>query len=146
MVLGERFRQQPTEFDEACQRLGKRVLHAGYVPDSAEYARWLWLADILPVTSHHDFFGASVVEAVYCDCYPLLPRRLSYPELIPTQFHSECLYDDFDDLVDRLQAVLENNNRLDRTPLRAAVSRFDWKKMAAQYDERWEHLVAHVQD
>ncbi len=47
----------------------------GYVESLADYARLLWRADILPVTSQHDSFGASVVEAIYCGVYPLLPRR-----------------------------------------------------------------------
>ncbi|HUV08345.1 MAG TPA: hypothetical protein VMX75_11490 [Spirochaetia bacterium] len=35
--------------------------------------------------------GISVVEAVRFGCLPLLPRRPSYPELIPGEFHRACL-------------------------------------------------------
>jgi len=138
VVLGESFRQQPTEFIEARRRLGDRVRHMGYVPHFADYARWLWQADLLPVTSHHDFFGASVVEAIYCGCFPLLPRRLSYPELIPSDYHSLCFYRDFDDLVDRLASAIQNPDRLDQTALSQAVVRFDWDEMAPLYDARLE--------
>ena len=107
VILGESFRRQPSEFLEAQRRLGERVRHAGYAPDFADYAGWLWQADLLPVTSRHDFFGSSVVEAMYCGCFPLLPRRLSYPELIPPEYHDLCFYRDFDDLVARLAAAIE---------------------------------------
>ena len=138
VVLGERFRQEPTEFTEAYQRLGGRVRHFGYVPDFAEYARWLWQAQILPVTSHHDFFGTSVVEAIYCGCFPLLPRRLSYPELIPREYHDLCLFHDFDDLVDRLGSAVRYPDRAGHVKLCSAVARFDWSVMAPVYDDRLE--------
>ncbi len=141
VILGERFRQQPSEFIEARRRLGDRVRHFGYVPDFAGYARWLWQADLLPVTSHHDFFGASVVEAIYCGCFPLLPRRLSYPELIPSEYHDLCFYRDFDDLVDRLASALQNIDRIRQTRLRHAVAHFDWHDLAPIYDERLERAA-----
>ena len=37
-----------------------------------EYAKWLWKADIIPVTSNQEFFGASVMEAIYCNTWPIL--------------------------------------------------------------------------
>jgi glycosyltransferase involved in cell wall biosynthesis len=140
VVLGEGFRRQPTEFDQARERLGHRLLHMGYVDEFAAYARWLWQADLLPVTSHHDFFGASVVEAIYCGCWPLLPHRLSYPELIPPQYHPACFCRDVDDLVDRLQATIQGHVSLDPIPLQAAVSRFDWSTTAPVYDECMEWI------
>ncbi|HEY6008066.1 MAG TPA: DUF3524 domain-containing protein, partial [Geobacteraceae bacterium] len=82
-VLGECFAKQPAIFERARHRLGRRVVQWGYVKDFAAYAGWLWRADVLPVTSVHDFFGASVVQALYCTCHPLLPDRLAYPEHIP---------------------------------------------------------------
>jgi len=142
VILGESFRRQPSEFLEAQRRLGERVRHAGYVPDFADYARWLWQADLLPVTSRHDFFGSSVVEAVYCGCFPLLPRRLSYPELIPAEYHDLCFYRDFDDLVARLTSAVEHGSPLQPAALQNAVARFDWRDMAPLYDERLEALAA----
>lgn len=140
VILGQRFRRQPTEFLEAAERLGSRLLQLGYVPDFATYARWLWQADVLPVTSYHDFFGASVVEAIYSGCWPLLPRRLSYPELIPAEYHAACFYDDFDDLVERLHAIIAGHLSWDVTALQKTMARFDWQQMAPIYDRRLECL------
>lgn len=42
------------------------------VPDRPG-ARWLWQSDVLLVTSQQEYFGVSVVEAMHCGCYPLLP-------------------------------------------------------------------------
>jgi len=49
-----------------------------------------------------------VVEALYCGCVPILPRRLSYPELLPSEHHATCLYDDQDELVEKLRAAFRD--------------------------------------
>lgn len=138
-LLGESFRNSPPVFAEARQQLGNKVIHCGYAEDFADYARWLWRADLLPVTSHHDFFGISVVQAIYCGCLPLLPRRLAYPEHLPQASHHELLYEDFDDLLEKLRTCIKT-----RAPqidgLRAQVARYDWQEMACRYDDRLEKL------
>ena len=45
------------------------------------------MCDIIPVTSNHDFFGISVMEAVFCNVWPILPDRLSYKELLKKRSH-----------------------------------------------------------
>ena len=114
--------------------MGARIAHIGYADDFATYAAWWWKADLLPVTSNQDFFGASVMQAVYCNCYPLLPNRLTYPELIPTEFHPYHLYDDFDDLVDRLDKTLRNIENIRQQSLRSVAAQYDWCNMAPVYD------------
>ena len=82
-LAGENFRVQPAEFETARERLGERLVHYGYAESEADYARLLWSADVVLSTAMHEFFGVSVVEAIYCGARPVLPRRLSYPELLP---------------------------------------------------------------
>jgi glycosyltransferase involved in cell wall biosynthesis len=137
-LAGENFRVTPQEFEEARQRLGERVVQYGYVGSSEGYARLLWRADILPVTSLHDFFGASVAEAIYCDTLPLLPRRLTYPDFIPPARCTECLYDDFDGLLAGLRRCLADVDWLRSISLRDAVARYDWRILIERYDEELE--------
>ena len=105
-LAGENFRVQPVEFTEARERLGPRLIHFGFVESEAAYARLLWDADVVLSTAVHEFFGVSVVEAIYCGAAPVLPSRLSYPELIPPELHAACLYDDFAGLLASLEACL----------------------------------------
>jgi glycosyltransferase involved in cell wall biosynthesis len=143
ILLGESFRNQPAEFLEANQRLGERIVHYGYAEDPAAYARLLWQADIVVSTAIHEFFGAAVAEACYCGCFPVLPRRLSYPELIPSELHAACLYDDFEGLVARLRRAILDVAGVRACSLHGHMARYDWQQMAPEYDERLEGVILH---
>jgi glycosyltransferase involved in cell wall biosynthesis len=131
-LAGENLRILPAEFEEARARLGDRLVHFGFAESDADYARLLWDADIVLSTAIHEFFGVSIVEAITCGCLPILPRRLSYPELIPAEWHDRCLYDDFDGLLARLRAAIADPSA--PPALRASMARFDWRALAAVYD------------
>ncbi len=138
-ILGENFRNAPLEFEQARERLGNRIVHFGFVESFADYARWLWRADILPVTSIHDFFGISVAEAIYCHVFPILPNRLNYPAFIPLDLHEEHIYRTSDALVQKLVDAL--NASFDAKGLRASVARFDWSSMAGIYDAALSAMI-----
>lgn len=139
-VLGESFGRAPAVFQKARERLGARVLQWGYVQEFADYASWLWRADILPVTSRQEFFGASVVQALYCGCIPLLPDRLAYPEHVPAHAREGVLYREDDSLVDRLRGVIADRGRGES--LHKSAGRYDWGELAPVYDRFFSGLVA----
>jgi glycosyltransferase involved in cell wall biosynthesis len=143
IILGESFRNQPEEFLEARERLPNRIVHFGYAQDDATYARLLWQADIAVSTAWHEFFGAAIVEACYCACFPVLPRRLSYPELIPDAYHGACLYEDFDGLLALLRSAVRRVEETRSFSLQSEVSQYDWHQMAPRYDDILEGVVAH---
>ena len=94
-------------------------------------------------TAIQENFGIAVVEAIRLGCYPLLPRRLSYPELIPERFHESCLYGDADDLAARLGALLADPTALEgpRAQLAAAMDRFSWDRQIEAYDAELDRLA-----
>ena len=140
-ILGESFGRAPEEFASARERLGDRVVHFGYASDLDTYASWLARADLLPVTSHHDFFGCSVVEAIHMGCTPLLPDRLVYPEHIPVSLRKRYLYHGFDDLVDKLTRAVTNVEAYRDESLAAFVARYDWDELGPVYDSAMERAV-----
>ncbi len=138
-LTGENFRQDPQEFEAARQRLSKRVIQYGYVESFADYAGLLWQADVQVSTAQHDFFGVSTCEAIYCGCYPLLPRRLNYPDLIPAACHPEHLYLE-GEVYYRLRDYLADP-KPPLPSLREHVRQFDWDRQAPHYDEALESLA-----
>jgi len=81
------------------------------------------------------------VQAIYCHCIPLLPRRLAYPEHLPEALHGRFLYDDCDDLLQRMRSMLKAPIRT-TTELQAHVARYDWGKLVGTYDDLFEKLEA----
>ncbi|MCB0565947.1 MAG: DUF3524 domain-containing protein [Phaeodactylibacter sp.] len=143
IVLGRSYRQSPEIFEIARHRLKEEIVHFGYAEDSAAYARLLWQADILPVTSRQDFFGGSVVEAIYCNCFPILPNRLAYPEHIPTAKHHLHLYEKEEELYPKLRkAVLGIEALRQRADYQHFVAKYDWSILAPEYDRAFKQLAA----
>ncbi len=140
-ILGENFRQSYPIFGTAREKLGRKIVHYGYVEDFAEYAQWLHRADILPITSRHDFFGASVVEALYCGCYPLLPKRLTYPELVSPEQYPDNFYDDFQDLVEKLAWYVQSIDTIRHRNFRQSIAHYDWQHIVPEYDTLFKDIV-----
>ncbi len=142
-LAGLNVRQQPGQFEAARARLGDRVVHFGRA-DSDTYRHLLWDADIVVSTAFHEFFGIAVVEAIYCRTFPVLPRRLAYPELFTEEARTLCLYEDFEGLVTKLAWALTHPAAARRTAegLASSVARFDWLKMAPVYDEVMSDVAA----
>lgn len=139
IVLGESFRHSPAVFEQARSALAAHILHYGYAMDREDYARLLWTADLIPVTSRQDFFGISAVEAMYCGCYPLLPDRLAFPEHIPPPERLQHLYTDRAGLVQQLELLLPQVATLRANrKYRNFVAHYDWRILAAEYDRCFE--------
>ena len=141
-VCGKRFREWPSCFDEARGRFGHRMIHFGPCEERSAYVRLLRSCDIVVSTAKHEFFGVSVVEAIHAGCYPLLPARLSYPELLPPSRHDEFLYSDLNDLVERLVTLCNDPQRAGQNGLGSAMRRFDWSRRGPEFDAALEAVAA----
>jgi len=127
-VLGQRFRDSPSCFEQARRDLGERFVHFGHLPDRNRYLELLAQGDIVVSTAHHEFFGVAVIEAVRAGCLPVLPNRLSYPEL----FADTYLYPE-DGLYEHLKAAVSAGRRLGTAEGRALTERFSWSCLADRY-------------
>ena len=112
------------------------MIHRGYA-DDALYAALLRQGAIVVSTALHEFFGVAVAEAIYCGCFPVLPRRLINTELIPEPHREACLCADFEGLLSRLRWALAHPDRARAlaAEIRLSIARFDWVEMAPRYDE-----------
>lgn len=91
----------------------------------------------------------SIVEAVRLGCRPLLPGRLAYPELIPAEHHAACLYEDPDDLAERLAAILSRarepagpGGEQLRRELSESMARFSWERVVGEFDAELDRVAA----
>ena len=142
-LIGENFQVVPKEFIAARDRYGDWIEQYGFVENRPAYVEWLRRGAIVISTAEQENFGMSIVEAIRHGCRPLLPQRLSYPEVLDGSFHADCLYDTDDDLVERLDALLADPTLIDgpRERLAATIERYSWDKQIAAFDEEVARLA-----
>lgn len=141
-LAGENHRVDPQEFIWAQERLGDRVVHVGHL-DRASYVALLLRSDVVVSAANHEFFGIALVEAMAAGAVPVLPDRLSFPELVASQWHASALYAD-GELRRRLGHVLEDVDRA-RTSiegLRETMGQFDWSEVTPRYDDEVDRLIS----
>jgi len=141
-LLGENFRVVPEPFLTAREKLGKRVVQYGYEPSKEKYREWLRQGLVVVSTAIQENFGISVVEAIRHGCYPLLPNNLVYPELLPLEFHDDCLYLDHEELVEKLGLILANpGQHLDkREKLADHMEQYSWELVIEKFDDELDQL------
>ncbi len=142
-VIGERYAEVPDAFPAARARFSQHIDRWGYQPDRATYEAALREADVVVSTAQHEFFGVSVIEAIAAGAFPLLPRRLAYPEILSADVSAEPDAFFYDGsalaLTERLAVLagaLAAGDLWGGDPLRArrAAERFFWRKRGPDLD------------
>jgi glycosyltransferase involved in cell wall biosynthesis len=152
-VIGQNFEVIPRAFSLIEQKYGDRIANWGYVPTRHQYWQVLASGDVFVSTAEHEFFGLSVVEAISAGVYPLLPNRLSYPEVLNIVDHPEraqFLYARTPaNLADKLEEICRDRSVLAsaaRTRLTNHVHEtFGWAIRAREMDEALVQLVRNHQ-
>lgn len=139
VVLGESYKKCPPIYEMAQKKLNGKTLRWGFCNSRKDYASWLHRSDILPVTSKHDFFGVSVVEAIHCGVLPLLPDDLAYPEHLVATDHPIHLYH-VGEFKARLKSMIQEFDALGPVSLEK-TSGYDWSRMAPVYDRRFQKII-----
>jgi len=141
-VMGEQYDAVPRDFNGIGERFDGELLVCGYQEQVADYRRWLARGSVVISTAIQENFGISVMEAVAHGCLPLLPDRLSYPELIPENFKPDVIYRDDGDLEARLEHILvqPESCRDKAAALAAHAQGFSWKHMSKKWDQALETL------
>jgi glycosyltransferase involved in cell wall biosynthesis len=119
------------------------LAHCGFEPSREKYQAWLSSADIMLSTSIHEFQGLAVLEAVALGCIPVLPKRMSYPELVPLQYLYESREEDIEREAKAAADLLEHHAQLlieGRAEV-PSVKRFFWSELKGSYEQVMIELV-----
>lgn len=139
-VCGKRFAREPEIFERARQRLRPRIVHWGTCETEPEYHALLARAHVCVSTAHHEFFGIAMIEATHFGAHPVVPDRLSYPEI----FEAKYRYRDDDALVVTLGTLCRAF--VHGAPLRAdrrgITEPFSTRALVPCYDARLRRAVA----
>ena len=141
-LLGENFEAFPDVFNRAKEVLRDEILVFGYVESRDDYISWLRKGAVVVSTALQENFGISIVEAVRYGCVPLLPKRLSYPEIMPEDLHPRILYEAPEDFFQKLLDMLTRYPEylLLQKRLSFEMARFSWEVMVKEYDHVLEAI------
>ena len=143
-VIGEQFKDAPEVFTWAKDFFSEHIDNWGYQKRREDYTAVLGQVDIVVSTANHEFFGISVVEAIAAGAYPVLPKRLSYTEIvsgIETEVEDEFFYDgSIPDLTEKIiwtAGRIQQNRLWGTDPTRGVrgVERFFWENLLPVLDE-----------
>ena len=147
-VIGQSFRDQPKIFALARNDFADLIDHWGYQESRRDYRRALREADVIVSTANHEFFGVGVLEAVAAGAYPLVPERLSYPEILglgriegAEQFFYDGTVTDLSAKLNALAARVEESMLWPVTVTPSILTdHLKWHDLAQQYD----HFLAQL--
>ncbi|VEN74292.1 Glycosyl transferase family 1 [Candidatus Desulfarcum epimagneticum] len=143
-LLGENFQKVPKDFIRAREVFGDRIVCDGYAKSRRAYIDWLRRGSVAAGSARQENFGISVVEAARRGCLPLVPSRLSYPEIIPEKFHTCALWADKADFERKLIAFLKDPAAFlgIREEIAGAMGVFSWENLIGSYDRALEDLAS----
>jgi glycosyltransferase involved in cell wall biosynthesis len=131
-IAGQSFRETEALVAGAAAALGDRVVHVGEPESREAYARLLASADIAVSTAINEFFGLAMIEACYAGCAPLVPDRLAYPEIYP----SEMRYRGEQEFVARLRTLIVE--RPESGIARTLAEPYTFEALVPRYAEAFE--------
>jgi len=150
-VIGEQFREACEIFEWAEKYFAGHIDRWGYEKGRDEYEEALKQADVFVSTANHEFFGISAVEAGLAGAYPVLPKRLAYPEILGLSEEDsmeEFFYDGgATGLADRLTALAKRVQKdclwgEDEQRVMRLLKRFTWSNLAGVLDEAVEKVIS----
>lgn len=127
------------EFDDAKEEFAAQLVHYGQRPSWEEYARLLWRCQLVVSTAEHEYFPTGALEAMYCECIPVLPNTLAYPSFAP----ATNLYrpGEVGSLAERIATILRAPILPDPAPFRATAARYDIAHAIAPFDEGFARVM-----
>lgn len=129
LIGGRARKDHPSPFLPLFSKSKYNIVEHGHLEYKKDYFDCLGRAKVLPVTSRHDFQGISVLEAIDAGVIPLLPNRLTYPELIPKELHSKLIYED-QEFASKLSLLLKDGlSDNEEALLHSSISRFHWREL-----------------
>ncbi len=143
-LLGQSFRQVPEPLTTIRAEFARELVQYGHEPDLTRYRQWLASADMVLSTALHEFQGLAVLEAMAQGCSPVLPNRVSYPELAAGHFLYEVTSAGVDlELSVQAQVAVDRICALQQAQLpKPDVSHWGWSCWREPYRQLLEGLVS----
>ncbi|MCI5059189.1 MAG: glycosyltransferase, partial [Flavobacteriales bacterium] len=131
-LLGRRFASLPQGYAKFIKDIEHLVLNESF-QEEGDYIRFVKDSSCSIVTAIQDYFGISVIEAMYCGVVPFVPDRVVYPEHFSN--FKNLLYHSEKDLLSKLSTFFDDPNSFDRRAIHNYARQFDWSNLISEYDQ-----------
>ncbi len=138
-LLGGLSQRNRKKYKYYLDQLEDEIVIQDYLPYE-DYLFFLNIADILPVTSNHDFFGISVMEGIAYNCTPLLPNRLTYPALYNITDNPDIFYHSDDELYTKLAALITHSTNKNLKTYSQLTKFYQWETLIIKYDQYFDQI------
>ena len=137
VLLGVRGKSCET-LSEIEQEFQERIRYSGHAESSGEYNHFLNSLDLVVSTADHEYFGIAMCEAISAGAVPVLPAKLSYPELA----EPELLYATLNEAADLISRLTdpETRSRL-AAQCRSRIEHLTVENCVQKLDQRFENMV-----
>ncbi|KAA6391080.1 MAG: putative glycosyl transferase family 1 [Streblomastix strix] len=81
-ILGQAYGETPPVFTKAHRLFQRHIIQWGRLESRSDYFRMMSTCDVVVSTADHEFFGVAIIEAMSQGCFPIVPNRLAYPEVL----------------------------------------------------------------
>lgn len=146
IITGKSSRTPPKEFRTIEQEFAKEISHLGYCDSKTDYLALLGKGDVVVSTAIHEFQGLAVMEAVSAGCIPLLPCRLSYPEIFPDRYLYPDYLDDTQKEADAASEVftkiVSSTEQRHRAELATLAESWSWQQLKLGYQSLFQSLLS----
>lgn len=120
-------------------RYSERILINHHAETLEAYHRALGEMDIVVSTADHEFFGIGICEAISAGAIPVLPNRLSYPELAP----DSCLYESIEHAKAIITGLSDPDIRLNvAAACQVRIEKYRIETCITKLDEAFEHMIS----
>jgi len=137
-IFGEAVIINNDDFINFKKQMGNYINKFGFLDSKNQYYEEILKSDIVISTAIEENFGISMVESMYLGLTPVLPNRLSYPELTPKEFHKKVLYNSYDEAISNIKNILDNKTYLN---LSEYMKIYDIRKSVYKFDKIIESII-----
>ena len=74
------------------------------------------------------------MEALAAGCFPILPDRLAYPEHLPEELRVRHLYNNEEDMMEKLEKAVSQKLYLKTDLTQEFINKYDWSSLIELYD------------
>ena len=95
----------------------------------------LHIEDVLAFNFSFDGKFVIVGSENYVKIYkPILPNRLTYPEIYNKESNDHLFYTDTENLIDKVESLIKKNVFNSKDIPKNLIQKFDWSNMIDEYD------------